>query len=1106
MEISKKSSDEDRFITGNFNWTIIVLLMFFSIGSMLFATNKMAEIIDGRPVYNTRTPGDGPYPESTAEPVYKDYKEKNIKPTPPSVFGILTSRQWAYGHSYKRRSLPPVKNPHPNPEPQPDRDHPHRLALSEDGTKAYITLIGAEIKPGTEVAVFDVQQKKVIKRILLKPFGVEGEPGYRPYHILLHPGGRFMVVTNQFSNFASVIDTKKDEVVTEIPLDFYCEGFTFSKDGTKAYFANRYLDQVFVVDIKVDGDRFEGKMRILGGMDDKYFFGQAKGQKDGGIYAILKKRCIECHKEKEKEEPQFKVGEPDAFTVMEDPSFLKSTSRRFLPKKGGFIVSKDKVKTFLSVIPYIRPGLASESHFLRVLIAKRYGGYGDILPRHITHARGTIIFRNPHKDPDYKAIAAWINAGDVGPGIAIGNEKSKPNNCVLSTDGKYLFVGEHGGQCIAVVSTKYNKELGPIWMQNVVGQMEIYKDPGTGDEFLIATSLGLGFGTAKERDPFGGEGWDRDNPATHFTVWRNPKTAKAYPKSKQLAVGPFQAIDNTSQIKFRDIQNDIIFIKISDLNIPKTPPRFGEYEYILKANYYQAHKDWVRYTCDSAESTYADIKGDISPALMRVQGAYPDQLCRIGDEIFVTMQGSLLVQQWKINPKPAEPIDYLMPVRTLDTGFAPMGIVAGKKGTPSAGKLFVANQLGGTLSIIDIKSGKSTEFVVDPSILRRPVPDSSAELGECFAHSSIFSSDEDTSCIHCHHRDMGDTRPWSVSQVMTQEYLRKDSDVGQLTIGSSMGTPQIKNLYENQPFFYEGVINGYEPTSMIKEHNPSDDYSSAIPGYDQFTKINAHYFLGGADDLQSAMDSDSTFNSDLEERCDAMFRRVSLKHFGKAYNLKDYSRFVGDWQLSEPRLFPNPYDQTNASILRGRELFFHMQLACANCHTPPNFTNKNRFRTGPNQAPGPQVLFTIRDAAFTLISLNRMDAINKVPRDVEPWDAGRVQKTGNITVFPLRGIWDRPAVFFHNGLCRTLRESVCVPGHLALRKFKYMPLQGGEPERPNGLEVGFNETVWYTEKSRMSALIKMNFEHRIGFDTHGGTSQLTVIQVEDLVNFLLSIE
>ncbi|RLB46271.1 MAG: hypothetical protein DRJ42_28055, partial [Deltaproteobacteria bacterium] len=150
-------------------------------------------------------------------------------------FSTLTSRVWRYRQPFERHDLEPVPTNHPEPEPQPHRDRPERLALSRDGTKLYVTLAGTEAEPGHELAVVNIRDGEVRRRI---------EVGRRPYQPVLHPGGRYLVVTNELSNYATIIDTLDDRVCGEIPLDYYAQGLAFSRDGGRAWVAIRYLDQV----------------------------------------------------------------------------------------------------------------------------------------------------------------------------------------------------------------------------------------------------------------------------------------------------------------------------------------------------------------------------------------------------------------------------------------------------------------------------------------------------------------------------------------------------------------------------------------------------------------------------------------------------------------------------------------------------------------------------------------------------------------------------------------------------------------------------------------------------------------------------------------------
>jgi DNA-binding beta-propeller fold protein YncE len=130
--------------------------------------------------------------------------------------------------------------------PQPHRDHPQSLALGRDGARLYVTLQGVEDEPGRHVAVVDTEALAVAGRI---------EVGSSPTGIELHPGGRFLVVTNRFSNYASVIDTAGETVSLEVEIPFYTTEVAFSPDGRTAWLTNRWKDSVLRWDLDV-GDRF----------------------------------------------------------------------------------------------------------------------------------------------------------------------------------------------------------------------------------------------------------------------------------------------------------------------------------------------------------------------------------------------------------------------------------------------------------------------------------------------------------------------------------------------------------------------------------------------------------------------------------------------------------------------------------------------------------------------------------------------------------------------------------------------------------------------------------------------------------------------------------
>jgi hypothetical protein len=468
--------------------------------------------------------------------------------------------------------------------------------------------------------------------------------------------------------------------------------------------------------------------------------------------------------------------------------------------------------------------------------------------------------------------------------------------------------------------------------------------------------------------------------------------------------------------------------------------------------------------------------------------------------MYVTMAGSFEVVEWKIQPNASDPSEKLVPLRVFETGLRPVGIVAGRPNTVSAGKLFVANQLGETVSIIDIDTGNSEEFVVGD--LTAPTPATDAERGELIVHTSVFTSDGDTSCLHCHYRNTGDGRAWGAAETVGQDHQ------GHLTHGGTLGIPQMRNVFAIQPYYFEGTHHLSEGQAAdITEPASSIDFDRAIWAGD-FTHIQSkvpkeerrlmHEELKERVEVRKLGDQ----WYDLEERRAAFFRQQTKKHMGQEYGMRDMFRFVGSWLGNTTHLLPNPYDAENPSVVRGQMLFNDASVMCSVCHTAPEFTNKELVLTNNDRRALPQLTtVTRRDASYTLASVRAVDYANGLPAfEQEPDDRGRVEETeGSFTTMQLRGIFDRPPVFLHHARARSLREVLCTPGHPALRQYRYPVLQGGEVVRLNRHEIGFNETTARTTAG------PLNPEDQI-FDTHGGTSHLTPRQLEDLMNFMLSIE
>ncbi|MCJ8346713.1 hypothetical protein MJH12_14310, partial [bacterium] len=406
-------------------------------------------------------------------------------------------------------------------------------------------------------------------------------------------------------------------------------------------------------------------------------------------------------------------------------------------------------------------------------------------------------------------------------------------------------------------------------------------------------------------------------------------------------------------------------------------------------------------------------------------------------------------------------------------------------------------QLGESITIIDRRS-KMKETI--PLNENPPYPASDAELGELVSHSSIFTSDGDTSCLHCHYRDTGDGRAWGAAESIGQDRF------GHITAGGTLGIPQMKNLLNNQPFYFEGTHRLSEGQGAdINEPASSIDFDQPIWAGD-FTKIKSPVEDSERklmhEELKERVEIRKLGNHwyDLEEKREEFLRHQSMKYLGEAKSLTDLYRAVATWMANEPHLFPNPFDQKNPSVIRGKRLFNSAAVMCGVCHVAPNFTSKSKQLANNDRRALPSLTtVTRRDASYTLVGVHALDQANQKEFDMESSDLGRVEeKEGTFTTMQLRGIFDRPPVFLHHGRARSLREVISTPDHQSLRSFVFPVLQGSEEVRKNRKERGFNELRDRFKNGKLRSKKQI-------FDSHGGTSHLSVRQMNDLVNFMQSI-
>lgn len=443
-----------------------------------------------------------------------------------------------------------------------------------------------------------------------------------------------------------------------------------------------------------------------------------------------------------------------------------------------------------------------------------------------------------------------------------------------------------------------------------------------------------------------------------------------------------------------------------------------------------------RYTSDTAEVSARDAQGDYAPEEMIVEGALPEQAVVKNGKLYVTMSSSDQVQIFDIDHDTGA----LRSVGVVDTGINPFELAVSADGKT----IFTADRLGETVSKIDVATNQRTAWNV--GVTSSPYPANEYETGEMLFHSARFSSEAlpssvfpngtkagDKSCNHCHRETLTDGKVWTVGIDKV------------VPLGGERMPPAARNIRDTMPLFWEGVQAKEDFDLESNEFAPPDDF--------------------GCDAAATEADPESCAARD------AFF----MKQVGHTF--REVGRhLLGEFLVGRPRLMPNPDHQfpsheARDAIARGKALFFSAQVGCSSCH--------------PSIDADPNKPFTINETIDQVISQTPFDSAIKF----------KTRELGTFNVPSLRGAWDRPAVFFHDGRARSIRSAILGPDHPALQKGRdgcqhladdSDQFLGGLP-RPVKNGRGCNEVAGRT-------------------DIHGTTSQLSPAQVDDLVKFVLQIE
>jgi DNA-binding beta-propeller fold protein YncE len=126
-------------------------------------------------------------------------------------------------------------------------EFPHEVVLAPDRRTAYVSIygtgvIGANLQPGTRIAVIDLATRRLAGFIELAPF-------LAPHGMMFDRSG-FLWATAESSNSIVVVDPRRGAVVADVPIGSQrTHWLAITPDGSKIYTPHRHLTHVSVVDV-----------------------------------------------------------------------------------------------------------------------------------------------------------------------------------------------------------------------------------------------------------------------------------------------------------------------------------------------------------------------------------------------------------------------------------------------------------------------------------------------------------------------------------------------------------------------------------------------------------------------------------------------------------------------------------------------------------------------------------------------------------------------------------------------------------------------------------------------------------------------------------------
>ena len=363
---------------------------------------------------------------------------------------------------------------------------------------------------------------------------------------------------------------------------------------------------------------------------------------------------------------------------------------------------------------------------------------------------------------------------------------------------------------------------------------------------------------------------------------------------------------------------------------------------------------------------------------------------------------------------------------------------------PERDEAYVLNRLSGSVSVVDLSTFQvAQEISLMPKEEPR-FPATDAELGELIFYSgAALSVDGGQTCNHCHF-DRG-----NIGKFFSMPLLADAR-------GSRM-TMDTRGLFDGRPWYLEGAMDESNISAELAEFAHLDNF--CCDGHDDPAQCSQ----------ERPPPCDEPPFDDRPATRDAFFADqfqdlTGHSLTGQPTTFDEATRLLGLYLIHEPALLPNPNDAQSAAARRGRLLFESPTTGCVVCHPAPTFgvsTDVNPFQTPILFGP---LIEPLRDGSGKNLNLLSQAFLESFPM--------AEQRAGDVYLKSpaLRGIWDRAPGFYHDGRAPTLREALATPDHPALHSW----------------ETGYNVADDV-------------------FDSHGGTSHLTNDELEDLIEFLLTL-